>query len=426
MIGYHIASMTFLKHLDKGGKDLAVTYVCKEVDVTGKIIQSTYRAESKEELIQMIRAKGHTPIKVEEEAPKGQDVGSLTIFEKKVKAKDLSILCKQLYTMLHAGMPLINALDVLYHQTEHKTVQKTVKEMALSVQKGDILSVSMKRHPKVFPSLLVNMVESGELTGNLDSVLERMSTHYTKENRINSKVKGAMVYPSVLAVLSIVVVIFMITFILPTFTSMFVSSGVPLPGITQFLLDMSDSIRSYWYIYLVVIFGVVFLFRRYIRSINGKRSFDKFVSKIPGVKTQVAKIATSRFTRTLATLLASGIPIIQALETSASVTTNMVVIDGISKVTDDIKKGSSLHSLLKRIEMFPPMMVSMVGIGEESGALEDMLDRAADFYDEELEAAIQRLVQLLEPALILVMAVMIGFIVIAMLLPMFDMLQTVQ
>lgn len=404
---------------------MAVTYVCKEVDITGKIIQTTYRAENKEELIQMIRAKGHTPIKVEEEATKGQDVASLTIFEKKVKAKDIAIFCKQLYVMLHAGMPLINALDVLYHQTEHKTVQKTVREMTLSVQKGDILSASMKRHPKVFPSLLVNMVESGELTGNLDSVLERMSTHYTKENRINSKIKGAMVYPAVLAVLSVSVVIFMITFILPTFTGMFTASGVPLPGITQFLLDLSESIRRFWYIYLIVISGIVFLIRRYVKTVSGKRVFDNFVNKIPGIKTQVGKIATSRFTRTLATLLASGIPIIQALQTSASVTTNMVVIDGMEKVTEDIKKGATLHSLLKKIELFPPMMVSMVGIGEESGALEDMLDRAADYYDEELEAAIQRLVQLLEPMMILVMAFMIGFIVIAMLLPMFDMYELV-
>jgi type IV pilus assembly protein PilC len=345
----------------------------------------------------------------------------MSIFEKKVKAKDISIFCKQLYVMLHAGMPLMNALDVLYHQSEHKTVQKTVKDMTISVQKGDILSVSMKKHPKVFPSLLISMVESGELTGNLDSVLERMSTHYTKENRINSKIKGAMVYPAVLGVLSITVVIFMITFILPTFTSMFTSSGVPLPGITQFLLDLSESIRKFWYIYLLVVFGLSFMIRRTVKTTSGKRAFDKLVNKIPVVKTQVAKIATSRFTRTLSTLLASGIPIIQALDTSAAVTTNMVVIDGIGKVTEDIKKGSSLHSLLKRIDMFPPMMVSMVGIGEESGALEDMLDKAADYYDEELEAAIQRLVQLLEPLMIVIMALMIGFIVIAMLLPMFDM-----
>lgn len=400
---------------------MATTYVCKEVDVTGKIIQSTYRGESREEIVQLIRGKGHTPIKVEEEETKGQDIGSLSLFEKKVKAKDIAIFCKQLFTMLHAGMPLINALDVLYNQTEHKTIQKAVKDMGLQVQKGDILSTSMKRQPKVFPSLLINMVESGELTGNLDGVLERMALHYTKENRINSKIKGAMVYPAVLSVLVIVVVIFMITFILPTFTGMFVSSGVPLPGPTRFLLGLSDSIRAFWYIYLVVIFGLAFLIRRFVKTTEGKRQFDRFTFKIPGVKKQIAMIATSRFTRTLATLLASGIPIIQALETAASVTTNMVVIDEIGKVTEDVKKGITLSSLLKKIHIFPPMMVSMVGIGEESGALEEMLDRAADFYDEELETAITRLVQLLEPAMIVFMAVVIGFIVISMLLPMFDM-----
>lgn len=401
-------------------------YVCKEIDAQGKILQTTYKGDSSEEIVQMIRSKGHTPIKVELEATKGQDLSEMALFEKKVKSKDLAIFCKQLYTMLHAGMPLINAMDVLYNQTEHKTLQKTVKEMTIQVQKGDVLSTAMKAHTRVFPSLLISMVESGELTGNLDGVLERMSIHYTKEHRINSKVKGAMVYPAVLSVLVVCVVIFMITFILPTFTGMFESSGVPLPAPTRFLLNVSDSIRSFWYIYIVVIGGLVLFFRWYFKSDDGKRVYDGIALKLPLIKKQVAMIATSRFTRTLATLLGSGIPIIQALETSANVTSNLVIVDEMKKVTEDIKKGVSLSSLLKRMNIFPPMMVSMVGIGEESGALEDMLDRAADYYDEELETAIQRLVQLLEPLMIVVMAFVVGFIVISMLLPMFDMLKTVQ
>lgn len=405
---------------------MTATYVCKEIDSSGKILQTTYKGESREEIMNMIKSKGNTPIKIEEEEAKGQDIGSITLFEKKVKAKDIAIFCKQLFTMLHSGMPLINALDVLYHQSEHKTIQKAVKEMTLQVQKGDILSTSMKKHSKVFPSLLISMVESGELTGNLDGVLERMSIHYTKENKINTKIKGAMVYPAILSGLVVVVVIFMITFILPTFTGMFESSGVPLPGPTRFLLGISDSIRAYWYVYVLVIGGLVFVIRRFVKSTDGKRAFDRMTFKIPGIKKQIAMIATSRFTRTLATLLASGIPIIQALETAASVTTNMVVIDGMAQVTEDIKKGATLSSLLKKIGVFPPMMVSMVGIGEESGALEDMLDRAADYYDEELETAIQRLVQMLEPLMIVIMAVVVGFIVISMILPMFDMLKTVQ
>lgn len=405
---------------------MATTYVCKEIDASGKIIQATYRADSKDELVQMIRAKGHTPIKIDLEELKGQDVSTMALFMPKVKAKDVAIFCKQLYVMLHAGMPLLNSLEVLNNQSENKTIQAAVKDMALSVQKGDILSVAMRKHSRIFPSLLISMVESGELTGNLDSVLERMSTHYTKENKINSKVKGAMIYPAVLSVLATSVVIFMITFILPTFTKMFTDSGVPLPGPTRFLLAISESIRTFWYIYVVVIAGLIFLTRRFVKSKEGKRAFDRMTFKLPMIKKQIAMIATSRFTRTLATLLASGIPIIQALETSANVTNNMVIIDGMDKVTEDIKKGTTLSTLLKKLNVFPPMMVSMVGIGEESGSLEDMLDRAADYYDEELEAAIAKLVALLEPLMIIVMAVVIGFIVISMLLPMFDMYTLVQ
>lgn len=392
----------------------------------GKIVENTYKAESQDELIEMIRAKGHTPVRIEKEAVKGQDVANIALFQKKVRAKDIAIFCKQMHTMLFAGMPLLSALEVLENQAENKTLRATVKDMSMQVQKGEVLSTTMKRHPKVFPPLLTGMVESGELTGNLDNVLERMSTHYTKENRINSKIKGAMVYPAILSVLAVSVVIFMLAVIMPTFVGMFEGSGVPLPAPTRFLMSVSDAIRDYWYIFIAVIAGIVFLIRRITKTVEGKRFFDKLKLSMPLIKGPIAQIATSRFTRTLSTLLASGIPIIQALESSSRVTNNRVVIDGIDQVTEDIKKGASLSVLLKKVGVFPPMMISMVGIGEESGSLEGMLERAADFYDEELEAAIQKLVSMIEPLMIVVMGVVIGFIVISMMLPMFDMLQTVQ
>ncbi len=402
------------------------TYICREIDMGGKIVENTYKAESQDELIEMIRAKGHTPVRIEKEAVKGQDVANIALFQKKVRAKDIAIFCKQMHTMLFAGMPLLSALEVLENQAENKTLRATVKDMSMQVQKGEVLSTTMKRHPKVFPPLLTGMVESGELTGNLDNVLERMSTHYTKENRINSKIKGAMVYPAILSVLAVSVVIFMLAVIMPTFVGMFEGSGVPLPAPTRFLMSVSDAIRDYWYIFIAVIAGIVFLIRRITKTVEGKRFFDKLKLSMPLIKGPIAQIATSRFTRTLSTLLASGIPIIQALESSSRVTNNRVVIDGIDQVTEDIKKGASLSVLLKKVGVFPPMMISMVGIGEESGSLEGMLERAADFYDEELEAAIQKLVSMIEPLMIVVMGVVIGFIVISMMLPMFDMLQTVQ
>jgi len=321
------------------------TYVCREIDMGGKIVENTYKAESQDELIQMIRAKGHTPVKIEKEAEKGQDIGKYTAFQRKVKAKDIAIFCKQMHTMLFAGMPLLSALEVLENQAENKTLKATVRDMSMQVQKGEVLSTTMKRHPKVFPPLLTGMVESGELTGNLDNVLERMSTHYTKENRINSKIKGAMVYPAILSVLAVSVVTFMLAVIMPTFVGMFEGSGVPLPAPTRFLMGLSDAIRNYWYIFIAVIVGIVFLIRRITKTVEGKRFFDKMKLSMPLIKKPIAQIATSRFTRTLSTLLASGIPIIQALESSSRVTNNRVVIDGIDQVTEDIKKGASLSVL---------------------------------------------------------------------------------
>ncbi|NPE21980.1 type II secretion system F family protein [Fusibacter sp. A1] len=390
------------------------------------MLTSTYKAESKDDVIQMIRAKGHKPVKIEEEQAKSKDLAELSIFQPKVKAKDIAVFCKQLHIMLYAGMPLISALDVLESQSDNLTLKKAVKQMALDVQKGEILSSTMKKHTNAFPALLINMVESGELTGNLDSVLMRMSDHFTKENKIQTKIKGALVYPAILSVLAVVVVTFLLVFIMPTFVGMFESSGVPLPTPTLILMGISSALKTYWYLFIAGAAGLYYLGRAILKSKEGKRAVDKLKFKIPIVNSSVAKIATSRFTRTLSTLLASGIPIIQALESSASVTGNMVVIEGLAQVAEDIKKGEKLSSLLKKVGIFPPMVISMVGIGEESGALEEMLEKTADYFDEELEAAIQRLVTMIEPLMIVVMALIIGFIVISMMLPMFDMMQTVQ
>ena len=404
---------------------LATTYKYKAVDISGKVVEHTHQANTKEEVLKMIRDKGLTPIRIESEEQKSKDVGDISLFQKKVKVKDISIFCKQLYTMLNAGMPLSNALDVLGSQTENKVLRQTIKEVYSQVQTGAMLSQAMKKHRNIFPNLLITMVESGEMTGNLDSVLARMSEHFEKENKINSKIKGAMVYPTVLSVAAVGVVIFLLTFIMPTFTGMFTSSGVELPGPTKLLMAISDALKNYWYILIIVIGGALFIIRRYIKTTTGKRQFDKFKLKIPVVGPSVTKIATSRFTRTLSTLMASGIPIVPAMETSASVTNHQVVIDGMEKVIEDVKKGLSISYLLKNMDFFPPMVISMVGIGEESGSMEDMLSKTADYYDEELDASIQKMLALLEPLLILFMGVIVGFIVISMMLPIFDMTKTV-
>ena len=405
---------------------MVAVYKYKAIDNTGRPIEAEFHANTKDEVLSMIREKGYTPVKIELQEQKSKDVGDIWIFQKKVKIKDISVFCKQLYTMLNAGMPLSNALDVLADQTENKVLRLTTKDVYSQVQTGAVLSQAMKKHKKIFPNLLITMVEAGEMTGNLDNVLAKMSEHYEKENKINSKIKGAMVYPAVLSVAAVSVVIFLLTFIMPTFTGMFTSSGVELPLPTRILMGISDALKNYWYIFIAVIGAIIFSINRYGKTETGKRQFDNLKLRIPVVGSSVTKIATSRFTRTLSTLMASGIPIVPAMEAAANVTNNQVVIDGMDKVIEDVKKGLSISFLLKSMHFFPPMVISMVGIGEESGSLEEMLSKTADYYDEELDASIQKMLSLLEPMLILFMGVIVGFIVISMMLPIFDMTKTIQ
>lgn len=401
--------------------DLVSVYRCKEIDLRGRVLETVYRGETENEIVQMIRSKGHKPVKISAEIEKGQDISEIKIFQPKVKIKDIALFCKQLYTMLDAGMPLITALDVLSIQAENKTLKSVIRDMATNVQKGDVLSATMKRHRNIFPYLLISMVEAGELTGNLDGVLNRMSTHYTKENRINSKIKGALMYPMILSVVIVLVVVFMLTFVLPTFIGIFETAGTELPGVTRALLAISAALQNYWYVFIGVILAIAFIVNRINATKKGKLFFDKIKMRIPVVGGSIKMIATSRFTRTLSTLLASGIPIIQALETAGNVTNNQVVVEGIDMVNEEIQKGATLSTLLRKVGIFPPMMISMVGVGEESGALEEMLEKTADYYDEELETATARMISVIEPVMIVVMAFVVGFIVIAMLLPMFDM-----
>ncbi|ABR49608.1 type II secretion system protein [Alkaliphilus metalliredigens QYMF] len=404
---------------------MASTFKYKSVTSEGGSVEGTFTAESKNEVIRMIRQKQQIPVKVEETKDKSKEVKDLNLFKQKVKTKDLTVFCKQFYTMLNAGMSLTSSLEVLMDQTENKTLKAVIEDLFTQVQKGDILSDAMKKHKKVFPPILLNMVEAGEMTGTLDDVLEKMSVHFEKENKINSKIKGAMIYPLILSIVAILVVIFLLVFIMPTFLTMFTSSGVQLPLPTRILLALSNVLTRFWYLFVIGISGIVVLLNRMLSTDDGKRAYDRLKFRIPIVKGSITKIVTARFTRTLSTLLTSGIPIISALEASANVTNNKVVSDGIEMVVDDIRKGVSLAVLFKKMNVFPPMMVSMVSIGEESGSLDDMLSKTADFYDEELEAAIQQMVSMLEPLMIVVMAVIIGFIVIAMMMPMFDMMQTI-
>lgn len=398
----------------------------KAVEPGGRIIESTVEAKSEDEAVKLLRTRDLNIIGIKQVEAKSKDISEIGIFTPKVKVPDVMIFCRQMSTMLDAGLPLDKSLSILVEQSTNKLLKTALADVSNQIKQGIQFSRAMRDHPKVFPELLINMVESGEMTGKLDEVLARMAIHYQKENRINSKVKGAMIYPMVLAILTVGIVIGMLTLIMPTFMTMFESSGVELPLPTKIMVALSDSLKGFWYIYILTIGGIIVFINRFNKTEGGKRFFAMLCLQIPVVKGAVKQIATSRFTRTLATLLASGVPIVRALEASAETTNNILVIEDMKAVMEGIKKGSSLAVLLRKIPFFPPMMISMVSVGEETGDLDGLLEKTADFYDEELESAMSRLVSLLEPIMIIIMAVIIGSIVVAMMLPMFGMFETLQ
>lgn len=400
------------------------SYRFKAIESDGKEISEVITAATFDEAQEKIKSKGLFLIDVREEVEKKSAAQELS-FGSKVTAKEISIFCKQFGTLLKAGVPVAAGLDILYRQTENKKLKAALEDVYTEVQKGSQVSTAIKNHPKVFPSLMVHMIESAEMTGNLDEVMERLALHYEKDAKINSRIKGAMIYPIVLSVISLVVVVFLITVILPTFTEMFTSSGTALPGPTVFMLAISDFIIGYWYIVLGGTFALIFILNRYLKSEAGRYRFDALLFKLPVVKSSIDKIVTARFTRTLGSLLRSGIPLIGALEISGSVTGNVVIEEKINYIAREVEKGETLGIALKRTPTFGPMVVSMIQIGEESGSLDQMLDKSADFYEQELEDAIDKLLKLMEPLLIVIMAVIIGFIVISMALPMFEMFNTI-
>jgi len=394
----------------------------KSVDEVGKTFEGVLQANSTGEVVAMIRRNQQYVVEIEEI----QESLALEInFFGGVSSKDMAVLTRQLYAMLNAGVPIVTCLDILRQQIEKKQLKEVINHIYELVNKGYTLSEAMKQEATVFSELMIHMVSAGEASGQIDTIMERLAIHYEKETKIKNKIRGAMVYPIILMLVAIAVVIFLLTFILPTFVTMFENSDVPLPMVTQFLILMSKVVRRYWYFVILSIVILIYFVRRYILTKEGKWQFDAFKLKLPFIKSIIQKIYTSRFTRTLSTLLASGIPLIQALENVEKVVGNVLVIDTLRKTREEVRRGVALSVPLKRYGMFPPMVSNMVQIGEESGTLDEMLDKTANFYDDEVDLALQQLVTMFEPALIIVMAVMVGFIVISIALPMFDMFQTI-
>lgn len=401
------------------------TFVCKYVDERRGVLTLELEAPSRSEAISQLRSKGK-PISIEE---KVVSVGSteITLFEaKKIKTKDISLFCKQMSVMIDAGIPLNNAVDILEQQATSKILRSTLKNISKELKEGSQLSVAMKKQDDLYPELLINMIEAGEKTGKLDEVLEKMSIHYTKEVKINSQIKGAMIYPIILLVMVVFAVVALLYFVVPSFKSIFDSSGTELPLPTRMVLGASNWLQSYWYILLAIVVGGGFAFNRYSKTETGRYQIDSLKLSLPLLRGPMQKIVTARFSSTLATLTSAGIPLVDALEAAASTTNNARVMDKVADVSEGIQQGMRLTDMIQRTEIFPLMMLSMVKIGEESGSLETMLIKTSDYYEEELEAAIKQLLAMMEPALIIIMGVLVGGIVASIMLPMFGLASAVE
>ena len=389
-------------------------YVCKYLDTRQGVVTLEVDAPNRTDAVNRIRLKGK-PISVEEKVMGSKEI---VLFQsKKIKLKDISLFCKQMSVMLESGIPLNNAVDILEQQATSKNLKSSLKIVSKSLKEGSQLSKAMLDQEGMFPDLLIRMV---------DEVLEKMSEHYNKELKTSRQIRGAMIYPAVLAFLAVAAVLALLYVVIPSFSGIFEQSGMAMPLPTRIVLAASNFVRSYWYILFGVTGILVFLFLRYRSTEAGRYQLDRLKLWLPVIKGPMQKIVTARFASTLAILTSAGIPLVEAIESAAATTNNAVVIEKMKIANEGLQKGERLTGMITATGLFPPMMLSMVKIGEESGSLESMLVKTSDYYEEELETAIKQLLSLLEPAMIIVMGVIIGGIVASVMLPMFELAHAVD
>ena len=347
-------------------------------------------------------------------------------FGGKVKDKEMAIFTRQFSTMIDAGLPLVQCLNILAEQSESKTLRTVTGQVARNVEAGSTLADALRRHPRTFDDLFTNLVEVGEAGGILDVVLQRLAAYIEKAAALKRKVKAAMVYPAAIIGVALLVVIFMLTFVIPTFAQMFKDLGADLPLPTKVVMWLSDFVRSYILLIIAGLIGCVLALRSYYRTENGRATIDALMLKLPVFGTLVRKVAVARFTRTLGTLVQSGVPILDGLRITARTAGNKVVERAVLQCRAAVTEGKTLADPLRASGVFPPMVTQMISVGEQTGALDAMLSKIADFYDDEVDTAVSTLTSLLEPIMIVFLGVVVGGLVVAMYLPIFKLVTLVK
>jgi type IV pilus assembly protein PilC len=387
---------------------------------TGAEQKGSLKADTAQAVTQELKNRGLLPVTITAQSVLSRDL-NIGLFQKKPKTRDLSIFCRQFVSILDAGVPVVSALEMLSEQTENKLLSETITEIRLDVETGESLTSAMSKHAKIFGSMFVSLVAAGESSGSLSNSFARMAEQYEKDAKIRSMVKRASIYPIIIMLVTVVVIGVMLTVVVPTFQDIFNELGGELPALTRGVVAVSQFMQRNWYLVAIALVAAAVLLRLFSRSDAGKYFFGKLSLKLPVIRIFVVKTSSARMARTLSTLIGSGIPIIDALEITADTMSNVYFRDALTGAREDVSMGSALSETLRGSGIFPPLVYQMLKIGEESGNIEGMLSRIANYYDEESEAATSSLMAMLEPAIIIVMAAVVGTIIMSVMLPLANM-----
>ena len=401
---------------------MATTFVWKGRTPAGEVLSGELQADDKQELISQLRKRR---ILITSVQPKSAANKEIRLRKPSVSVRELGIFTRQFATMINAGLPLVQCLNILGQQADNEFFKKVILDVMAGVESGATLAEAMGKHERVFSRLYVNMVDAGESGGILDTIFQRLSTYLEKAEALRRKVKGALTYPAIVVFVALGATIFMLMFIIPTFARMFTDFGGTLPMPTQIVMGLSTFLRNWWWALAGGITGAVIGFKAYKKTPAGNMNIDRIMLKSPVLGTVIRKSAVARFTRTLGTLISSGVPILDGLEITARTAGNAVVEKAIVETRGSISEGNTIAEPLKACNVFPPMVVQMISVGEQTGALDEMLNKIADFYDDEVDAAVEAMTSVIEPAMIVIMGVVVGGMLIAMYLPMFKLISVV-
>ena len=398
------------------------TFTYSARSATGEMQNGEIDVKDRDEVVGFLRKNRLVPIKIEQKQKAAFEIPGLGA---SVSTRDIVIFTRQFATMINSGLPLVQSLDILARQSENKALRKVIEQVLYDVESGQTLADAMRNHEKTFPQLYVNMVAAGEAGGILDTILLRLAVFLEKADALKRKIKGAMIYPGVILCVAVGAVATLLIFVIPTFENMFSQAGIELPGPTAFVIMLSDMLIARWYVFVITIAMIVVGLRMYYKTPGGELVLDRVLLNMPVLGNLQRKSAIARFTRTLGTLVASGVSILDGLEITARTSGNRVLHDAIMESRTSIAGGETISEPLKKSGVFPPMVVSMINVGEQTGGLDEMLTKIADFYDEEVDAAVEALLAAMEPIMIVFLGVVVGGMIVAMYLPIFDMINAV-